>query len=124
VAGVAEATGQGGGGSQLCALELRHNALGDVGAAALADALATNPCLTWLDLSSNAVGERGGVAVARALHVNSVLWRIDLGDNPLGPGAVKSLLDVPLCGSGSALELIGLDRVPASVKTREAVRLA
>lgn len=54
---------------KLSTLRLRHNHIGDSGAAALADALLEPGCgVTDLDLSSNDIGDAGAKALAEAIR--------------------------------------------------------
>ena len=50
---------------------MENNAIGDEGAAALAEALKVNTALTWLDLKDNEIGDEGAAALAEALKVNT-----------------------------------------------------
>src|SRR3989338_5621651 len=50
----------------------------DIGAAAIAQALASNSTLTKLDLSSNRLGNIGAASIAQALSSNSTLTTLNL----------------------------------------------
>jgi Ran GTPase-activating protein (RanGAP) involved in mRNA processing and transport/tRNA A-37 threonylcarbamoyl transferase component Bud32 len=66
-------------------IDLDNNAISNIGAAALADALAGNTLVTTLRLASNQIGDRGAAALARRVKSNAVITVLSLADNPVGP---------------------------------------
>ena len=58
--------------------ETNTNAIGNVGAIALAKFLETNESVTQVGLRSNAIGNEGAIAIAKALESNKSVTRIDL----------------------------------------------
>lgn len=78
----------------LTRLDLRHNDLGDAGAATIASALKARSCiLLHLDLSANSIGCRGAEALAMALKVNTVLQVLDMRGNAVSAAGIKALED-------------------------------
>jgi Ran GTPase-activating protein (RanGAP) involved in mRNA processing and transport len=69
------------------------NRIGQVGAAALADALQHNSTLTTLNLAQNKITHVGAAALAVALHSNSTLTTLDLCTNDLDDEGVAALAD-------------------------------
>jgi hypothetical protein len=67
--------------------------LGEVGAAAIADALRVNTTLTELNLRGNDVGEEGAKALADALKVNTTLTELDISCDYMGDEGAKALAD-------------------------------
>ena len=67
--------------ASLKVLDLSWNALGDVGAAAVAGALGRNGVLQRLGLASCSIGNDGALAIADALGRNAALQRLDLAGN-------------------------------------------
>lgn len=143
--GVGGCHGHGRGSRSLRSLTLPHNAVGDLGARVLGQALATNRCLTFLSLASNGIGPAGGQALASALRGGGVvLSRLDVGGNPLGDKASRMLVAAAAAasatsaaargdgggvgggdGMATAVDIVGLDRVAgATVGTRGAMRCA
>ena len=85
---------RGRGSRSLRSLKLPHNAIGDSGACALARALSSNRCLTYLSLASNGINFAGGRALASAFSGDAVvLARLDVGDNPLGEKSSRMLVE-------------------------------
>jgi len=76
-------------------LVLNNNAIGDVGARALAGALAANRTLQVLLLQTNSIGGAGGAALAKALTVNRTLTNVcaggSLATGEVAPRPVASL---------------------------------
>jgi hypothetical protein len=70
----------------LAAVYLHASGVGDGGAVAIADALATNAHLVRLDLRGNGVGDVGASQLAYALSVNGAtrLEELRVDDNPIG----------------------------------------
>ena len=68
----------------LSELDVGGNALGDMGVAAIAQALPSSPTLAVLSLGANALGDAGAVALAQALRVNKVVTTLTLGGNSIG----------------------------------------
>ena len=57
-------------------LSLWGNNIGDVGAAAIGEALKRNAVLTFLSLSGNNIGDVGAAAIGEALKGNAVLQEL------------------------------------------------
>ncbi len=79
---------------RLTLVDLSHNAVRDVGAGSLADALKASRTLQTLLLQSCEVGNPGGVALASALAHRAALGsltNLDLAFNPLGVAAAEAL---------------------------------
>ena len=85
---------------RLSRLDLRHNDLGDGGAATLAAAIKGKCVLQHLDLSANSIGHKGAEALAGALKVNTLLQVLDMRGNAVSPVGVQALED---SRSGSAV---------------------
>ena len=68
----------------LTELDVGGNAIGDLGMAAIAQALPFSPALTMVSLGANAMGDAGATALAEALRVNTVLNTVSLGGNSIG----------------------------------------
>jgi len=64
--------------SVLTTLNLHHNNIGDIGAAAIAYALKGNTVLTELLLGNNRIGDTGAAAIAELLKVNMALTTLSL----------------------------------------------
>ncbi|XP_068748835.1 NLR family CARD domain-containing protein 3-like isoform X2 [Montipora capricornis] len=77
--------------STLTSLNLFYNAIGDVGADALAKGLKENSTLTSLDLSNNAIGAVGADALAKGLKENSTLTSLNLFYNAIGDVGADAL---------------------------------
>lgn len=79
--------------SPLRVLSLSRNAIGPVGAAALAAALVSNAMLTSLHLSSSDLGSEGAMALASSLEAGgaSALERLTLDQNHFGDGGAQAL---------------------------------
>ena len=54
-------------------VSLDDNNIGDVGAAAIGEALKVNAVLNFLSLQGNSIGDVGAAAIGEALKVNAVL---------------------------------------------------
>ena len=72
--------------AEIESLNLRDCRIGDVGAAAIAAALAQNKHVQFLQLRGNDLGDRGAAAIAGALHTNTALMDVymtwlDIGDD-------------------------------------------
>ena len=91
-------------GSALTALDLKASDLGNNGAAALAELLATNLGLRTLDLQRNAIKDQGAIALAAALQVNGGLQALNLRFNEVSDAGATSL-GKALQGNGSVTEL-------------------
>lgn len=78
-------------GSNLTELSLRGNAIGDVGALALADALLANRSIAKLDLSDNLIGEAGAGALASLLSKCAHLRTADFSWNAIRLGGALAL---------------------------------
>ena len=88
-------------GSLLDDLQLIACEISDIGAIALAKALATNTLMTKLALSANHITNKGVSALCSALKATSSLNELQIGYNPLGDLGFQSLAnaldrDVPL----------------------------
>lgn len=84
-------SGLDGGAVRLTSIDLRSNALGDVGACALAVLLKASTCaIETLKLWSNRIGGPGVCAIASALEQNQSLTALDLGRQQPDP---SSLID-------------------------------
>ena len=75
----------------LASLDLKANAIGNGGAAALAEMLATNLNLRRLDLQRNHIKCQGAVALAAALQVNSGLQVLSLRFNEIADSGATAL---------------------------------
>ena len=70
--------------SSLTKLDLSSNRLGNIGAASIAQALSFNSSLTTLDLRSNRLGNLGAASISQALSSNSTLTELNLYSNEIG----------------------------------------
>ena len=78
-------------------LLLSRNAIGDKGVTALAESLASNESLTTLNLNDNQVGDAGAEALATMLRSNATLEKLLLEGNKLSDvGARARLVCKPL----------------------------
>lgn len=79
----------------LSELDVGGNAIGDMGVAAIAQALPFSPTLAVVSLGANALGDAGAVALAQGLRENKVVTTLTLGGNSIGgtksPNAPNSL---------------------------------
>ena len=75
----------------LTSLEIGGNALGDAGAAAVADGLRRNARLRRLGLERTGIGATGAAALADALAVNTALRALGLAHNRCGASGVAAL---------------------------------
>lgn len=76
-------------------LSLRNNSIsfGDVGAAALAEALKVNAALTTLSLNGNNIGDVGAAALAEALKGNAALKELRLENTTVGDVGAAALVE-------------------------------
>lgn len=79
-------------------LSLRGNGLRNLGACAVADAIAWNTWTLTLNLFDNQIGDKGGAAIFSRLRYNVMLKSLSLSKNKCGDGSFKALLDM-LIGS-------------------------
>jgi len=68
----------------LSELDVGGNAIGDMGVAAIAQALTFSPTLAVVSLGANALGDAGAVALAQVLRENKVVTTLTLGGNSIG----------------------------------------
>jgi hypothetical protein len=68
----------------LSELDVGGNAIGDMGVAAIAQALPFSPTLAVVSLGANALGDAGAVALAQVLRENKVVTTLTLGGNSIG----------------------------------------
>merc|ERR1719231_1117679 len=80
-------------GSHVVDIVLMRNDIGDEGAKALAEAVATHPTLQKLNLVRNNIGSDGATALAAALTTNTVLKELLLNYNKIGAPGVEALGD-------------------------------
>lgn len=73
-------------------VSLQQNHIGDVGAVALAEALTRNDTVQELKLKGNDVGDVGAVALAEALIRNETLRELHLDGNPIGERGREALV--------------------------------
>ncbi|XP_068748892.1 nucleotide-binding oligomerization domain-containing protein 2-like isoform X2 [Montipora capricornis] len=110
--------------STLELLGLSHNAIGDVGADALAKGLKENSTLTKLNLSCNAIGDVGADSLAKGLKENSTLERLELYNNAIGEVGADSLAKglkenstlISLDLSNNAIGDVGADALAKGLK--------
>jgi hypothetical protein len=74
------------------AMDLSHNTISDIGAAALANMLKTDVPLLTMNLSGNAISDAGAIAIADALRTNSTLQFLDLSYNRIGTAGLDALI--------------------------------
>jgi len=72
-------------------MRVQDDAVGDGGAAAIAEALEENKVVKKLSLESNNIGPNGATALAAAISVNTALDLLDLTFNPIGYGGAAAL---------------------------------
>eukprot|EP00752_Nemacystus_decipiens_P004249 g3881.t1 len=77
-------------GSKLKALSLRGNEIGDLEAAALAEAIEENTVLCSINLFDNKITDEGAVAFAEMLRFNTVLRGLSLARNNLTATAAEA----------------------------------
>lgn len=83
-------------------LDLRGNAIADVGCAAIADGVKKSRYLRSLDLSWNPLGKRGGYHLAEMLDGQEVLLELKLAHTDLDTAAIIAICSI-LRGDASAL---------------------
>lgn len=94
-------------------LRLHDNLIGPVGAAALAEAAASNSVLTSLMLSGNPISDDGAVALANVLrHPDRALRRLYLANTGIGETGAQALLTM-LRSAERPLEVLDLEDNPA-----------
>jgi hypothetical protein len=89
-------------------LDLYGNEIGDLGAAANAEAILANPRLQQLFLSSNNIGNWGAAAIAASLQRNSTLLRLCVSQNKSGSLGATAIAAILLLNSNlQILDLYG-----------------
>jgi len=91
---------------------LGSNRIGDKGARAIASALVAGPLLRRLSLRDNEIGDSGAWAIAAALAAPIMLEELDLWGNQLTDLGKQAILSVARCEV-----FLELDRVPRSPRT-------
>ena len=86
-------------------LGLGDNNIGDVGATAIANALAVNASLTTLILNENNIRPSGATAIAKALEVNASLTDLRLYHNQIGDAGATALGNARLVGERASTAL-------------------
>jgi len=74
-------------------VSLRGNGLGDAGASAVAEAIASNTWTLSLNLFDNQIGDRGGAEIFNKLRYNIMLKSLSLSKNKCGDESFVALLD-------------------------------
>ena len=92
-------------------LELAERAIGDDGAAALADAVKVSATLTSLTLVCNSIGDAGAAALADAVKVSATLTTLSLGSNSISDAATEAASVAVACNEAFA------ERAPAERET-------
>jgi len=65
-------------------LHLSHNNITDSGASSISEMLAFNQSLVHVDLSNNAIGPAGAMEIAQALETNNTITQLNITNNPIG----------------------------------------
>jgi len=117
---------------KLTELDLSFNAIGDAGAAALAEALPFATTLEKLNLCENGLGDFGAATLAAALpHMPKLNW-LNLHGNGIGDAGAKALAEaLPRCGALRWVNLYsnkrigneGLKALWAGASSRHTLRL-
>ena len=81
-----------------------NNRIGDVGAAALADALAVNSSLRVLWVNSCGIGAVGWRAIADALKTNSSLESLVMANNKIGDAGASASTDALATATTTSLK--------------------
>ena len=81
-------------------INLEDSAIGDDGAAALADALKANTRVTELFLARSNIGDVGAIALAAALKENNVVRDIHFFENSIGDNGAVALADMLKVNTG------------------------
>ncbi|MGE0755001.1 MAG: hypothetical protein AB7L92_07550 [Alphaproteobacteria bacterium] len=88
---------------KLASLQLNKCNIGDVGARAIARALKNNHTLNILDLSNNKISDAGAQAFAETLRTNKTLVRLRLEGNLIGYHGINALAEA-LAGNQTLVE--------------------
>mmetsp|Transcript_46545 Transcript_46545/g.90948 ORF Transcript_46545/g.90948 Transcript_46545/m.90948 type:complete len:918 (+) Transcript_46545:35-2788(+) len=84
----------------LSVLKLGYNALGDIGAAQIAEGLRGHPTLAALDLGFNGISDAGCIAVAGALAPGGALATLYLSGNAIGGVGAAAIAEALRGGCG------------------------
>ena len=103
-------------------LLLSRNAIGDTGVTALAESLASNESLTTLNLNDNQVGDAGAEALATMLRSNATLEKLLLEGNKLSDVGACTPAAQALCVSLHAELWLACARVHTVAQTFAACR--
>ena len=110
---------------RLTLVDLSHNAVRDVGAGSLADALKASRALQTLLLQSCEIGNPGGVMLASALMHRAALGsltNLDLAFNPIGVAAAEALREA--ASRSNSLQRLSLAGTPLDPTLLAAVATA
>jgi Ran GTPase-activating protein (RanGAP) involved in mRNA processing and transport len=93
-------------------LDISKNGIGSAGAAALADALKMNTTLTTLDISSNyEIGDAGAAALAEALTHNTSLTELWISNNNIGLEGATALSEALKYNTGLKTLFINFNNI-------------